>query len=355
MLGLLDELSLMLYELKRFEEVESLDRWLWQTRERILGLNDPKTLQDQANLCADLSRLERYDEAESLRRQIWQVAEHESGKDHPSALDALHQVALVIGEQKKFSEEEALHRQIWLTRQRVLGNDHPQTLSSQHEIGRALLDSRRLKEAEPILQAAYEATERVQGDLDFATLESLNSLLLCTIRLDQAPLALELAERFSNKISLLPVKDRKNFPWVSQQLLAEALYENGRDRDAEQILRRLLARGIVKKADAESYIRFKLAVMETDTKGSNLPLPSLPQTAEHYFKGRRFLDILQKRRLLDENRVALDNVSTSHESNSANGLSPSPQAFVKDLVAHSNPNVVSIETAISPIFMVSTS
>jgi tetratricopeptide (TPR) repeat protein len=169
-----------------------------KTRRRLLGDDDPATL-DTMNRLATVYRSQgRYDEAEPLLVETWETQKRVLGDEHPDTLEACNGLALVYWSQGRYPEAEPLFLQVLETRKRLFGHDDEATLQSQNNLAGLYFNQGKYDQAEPLLADTVEAKKRVLGDEDPDTLRSLNNLALVYLnqgRFDEAePLYREVVE-----------------------------------------------------------------------------------------------------------------------------------------------------------------
>ena len=158
-------------------------------QERVLGPDDPDTLQsrnDLANAYRDAGRL---DEAISLHEQVMAARERVLGPDHPRTLSSRDNIGNAYRDVGRLDEAISLHEQVLAARERVLGPDHPHPLTSRDNIGNAYRDAGRLDEAISLHEHVTAARERVLGPDHPDTLKSRDNIAvdyLAAGRVDEA-------------------------------------------------------------------------------------------------------------------------------------------------------------------------
>ena len=144
--------------------------------ERVLGPDDPDTLQSRNNLAAAYRAAGRLDEAISLDEQTLAARERVLGPDHRDTLGSRNNLALAYWAAGRLDEAIPLHEQTLADRERVLGQDHPETLASRNNLAIAYQDGGRLDEAISLNEQTLADRERVQGPDHPNTLQSRNNL-----------------------------------------------------------------------------------------------------------------------------------------------------------------------------------
>ncbi|KAI1445141.1 Tetratricopeptide repeat-domain-containing protein [Annulohypoxylon stygium] len=90
------------------------------------------------NLALVLDSQGKYEEAEQMHRQTLELSERVLGKENPDTLDSMNNLALVLDSQGKYEEAEQMHRQTLELRERVLGRENPSTLRSKANLNTCL-------------------------------------------------------------------------------------------------------------------------------------------------------------------------------------------------------------------------
>ena len=160
----------------RLDEAISLHEQVLAARERVLGPDHPRTLSSRDNIGNAYRDAGRLDEAISLHEQVLAARERVLGPDHPRTLSSRHNLALAYRAAGRLGEAISLHEQVLAARERVLGPDHPHTLTSRDNLGNAYRDAGRLGEAISLHGQVLAARERVLGRDHPDTLKSRDNL-----------------------------------------------------------------------------------------------------------------------------------------------------------------------------------
>ncbi|KAK1973898.1 acyl transferase/acyl hydrolase/lysophospholipase, partial [Colletotrichum cereale] len=104
--------------------------------------------------CYDL--LGKYREAEKMHRQTLELKEKVLGSENPSTLDSMNNLALVLRSQGKYHEAEQMHRQTLALREKVLEPESPSTLSSMNNLALVLESQGKYDEAEQMHRRTLE-------------------------------------------------------------------------------------------------------------------------------------------------------------------------------------------------------
>ena len=218
----------------RIDEAISLHEQILAARERVLGPDHPRTLSSRDNLGNAYRDVGRVDEAISLHERVLTARERVLGPDHPRTLSSRHNLALAYQAVGRVDEAISLHEQVLAARERVLGPDHPHTLTSRDNLANAYRDSGRTDEAISLHEQALVARERVLGQDHPDTLNSRHNLAL----------AYQAAGRVDEAISLheqvLAARERVLGPdhprtLTSRDNLANAYRDSGRTSEAKDL------------------------------------------------------------------------------------------------------------------------
>jgi serine/threonine protein kinase len=175
----LDSMGLLgwiLTEQGRYAEAEKLQRETLDIRRRVLGPEHPDTLASMNSLFSVLEDEGRHQEAEKLQRETLEVKRRVLGPEHPNTLGSMNNLALVLMSEGRFAEAEKLLRETVDLRRRVLGSEHPDTLSSKDNLSVVLEEEGRHQEAEKSLRETLEIERRVWGPEHPDTLKTMIDL-----------------------------------------------------------------------------------------------------------------------------------------------------------------------------------
>ncbi|OBT63598.1 hypothetical protein VE03_07332 [Pseudogymnoascus sp. 23342-1-I1] len=111
---------------------------VFESRRAILGLAHPDTLMSMSNRAVSLRSLGQFKEAEALQRMVLRERTQLFGENDPLTLTSKSNFAYVLQSNSQFAEAEALHRETLLSRQHILSKSHPQTLMSMHSLSECL-------------------------------------------------------------------------------------------------------------------------------------------------------------------------------------------------------------------------
>jgi eukaryotic-like serine/threonine-protein kinase len=160
----------------KYPEAEAIFSRTLGIQRRVVGPEHPDTLLSMNNLASSYFYQGKSAEAEALYRQTFEIQSRVLGPAHSETLASLNGLASSYQQQGKYAEAEALHRQTLENRRRVLGPEHPRTLASMNNVGIDEFRQGKLAEAETIWSQTLEIRRRVLGPQHPDTLQSMNNL-----------------------------------------------------------------------------------------------------------------------------------------------------------------------------------
>ncbi len=171
---LLQSVATTMKDVGLLEEALGPQRWAVETRERVLGADDPRTLESLQSLA--LLELDRgaFDEAETLLESVVDARRRAGGADAPGTISAEVNLGLVRIARSDLKGGEALCREAYERARRALGEDDPVTFGALQGYAKAVYEQGRTGDAEPLLQAVWERSRAMDGEdgLEAATAEN---------------------------------------------------------------------------------------------------------------------------------------------------------------------------------------
>ena len=163
------DLGLFAEAMKQLERAVELHR-------RVLGPENPKTL-DTANRLGEAAwRGGLHAEAESLLNQALQIERRVLGPEHPQTLSSMNLLAGVYIDSGKYPQAEALYQQTLEIRRRVVGPEHPDTLASMSTLVGYYYRESKYAQGEALGEETVQIERRVLGPEHPDTLKSMNNL-----------------------------------------------------------------------------------------------------------------------------------------------------------------------------------
>lgn len=150
---------------------------------RVLGADDPHTLDAMTDMVRLLAKQDRYAEAVALERVILAGRNRTLGPDHTATLYARGSLASLLCESGDYAEARVLAGQVLAALRRQLGDDHPMTLATYDLVGRIDAGDGRWELARQAHAKALDGRARTLGDTDAHTIESASRLYAVLVKL----------------------------------------------------------------------------------------------------------------------------------------------------------------------------
>jgi serine/threonine protein kinase/Tfp pilus assembly protein PilF len=147
-----------------------------EMRRRLLGEDNPDTLEAMDDLAFWYEMQGRASEAETIYARLLEARRRLLGEDNPDTLEAMYGLAGTYRDERRFSEEETLRRQALETKRRTLGEDNPGTLMSMVALANSYASQSRYADAETLYRQALERIRRVMGNDNPHTLGTMRIL-----------------------------------------------------------------------------------------------------------------------------------------------------------------------------------
>jgi nephrocystin-3 len=116
-------------------KAELLTRSVFVRREKLLGLEHPKTLSSACSLGTLLKQKGDYDGAEALYRRALDGYEKALGSEHPDTLMCVNNIGLLLSNKSDYEGAEPLLRRALEGYQKKLGPRHPRTINAIEALG----------------------------------------------------------------------------------------------------------------------------------------------------------------------------------------------------------------------------
>jgi non-specific serine/threonine protein kinase/serine/threonine-protein kinase len=150
----------LLYTLGRADEAEPLARDALERARRLLPPGDRVRLAATSNL-AHVLHDKKVSEAETLYRQDLDECRQVLGLDDPETLTAMNNMASILMTQGRGAEAESLFRELLRAQTAKLSSDDPQVIISKSNLAMSLFRQHKLDEAERVYREALAAAKRV--------------------------------------------------------------------------------------------------------------------------------------------------------------------------------------------------
>ena len=172
-----DNLALVYTRKGKYEEAEIMSRRALDGREKVLGPEDPDTMTSQSNLATILLEKGDYEAAEKIGQQILYKRLQVLGEQHPDTFISLCNLALIFQHERRVEAEEMI-RQALKGQMNVLGVDHPNTLLAMSILASVLRDQGKFEEAKATYEETLEGLQKTLGSEHPRTLITINSLAI---------------------------------------------------------------------------------------------------------------------------------------------------------------------------------
>jgi serine/threonine protein kinase len=181
-----------------------------EIREEVLGHYHRDTAVSVNQLAVVRFHERRFDEAESLWRRNIDILEAAGGPDDPDYLLSVHNLGAVLLSRNELEKAEELLSMAYQGRARVLGDDHAQTLASMSNLAQCFDLQGRHEEAEPILRRVLEVRRRELGDRHPRTIVAVFNLADSLAKQGQSHEALTLAHEAHEGFTVVLGDDHPN-------------------------------------------------------------------------------------------------------------------------------------------------
>jgi non-specific serine/threonine protein kinase/serine/threonine-protein kinase len=209
-------------------------------RTRLLGADDPRTLESMSLLGWILARQGHDAEAETMERQALAGERRKRGAEDPQTLQTMDHLGVILQHQGKFQQAEALDREVTEAAIRRQGAESPLALQSMNHLGNTLLREARYSEAEQQYRRLLEMERRIWGADHPESLKALANLAWAVEAQDRLPEAEQLYRESLALQRRVLGPDHQN-TIVAMQGLANLLGVERQTAEAEQLLRDAVA------------------------------------------------------------------------------------------------------------------
>jgi serine/threonine protein kinase len=160
-LATMNDLAVLLTDLERYSEAESLFALAEPAQSRLAGAEHPFTLSVRHNRAwAVISEGRDLARAESLMVPVLAARRRVFGDRHPETLQSIGNLGVLYRRMGRPEAAEPLYREDLAAARAVLGDEHPETAVSMTNLGRLLILRGRFAEAESLLARSVEVTRR---------------------------------------------------------------------------------------------------------------------------------------------------------------------------------------------------
>jgi tetratricopeptide (TPR) repeat protein/predicted Ser/Thr protein kinase len=114
--------------------------------------------------------------AERAMRQALELRRELYGSHHPEVVAVLEGLGVVYGQRQDYDAQTTTFREVLTARREIFGDDHPAVASTLTNLGTALSSHGRLEEAEPLLREAVAINRETRGNDHQESARCLNDL-----------------------------------------------------------------------------------------------------------------------------------------------------------------------------------
>jgi eukaryotic-like serine/threonine-protein kinase len=168
--------GLILQRQGHYVESENLLRETWERQSRSLGPENTYTLITLDRLGETLTVERRYAEAEKMQRRVVEIRRRTAARDDDELLQAMDELAYTLLRKGSYAEAEKLQREVLETERSTHGEDYPLTLREMDNLSLTLEGEGKYAEDEKLLRHALELHLRVFGPSHPRTLGIMRNL-----------------------------------------------------------------------------------------------------------------------------------------------------------------------------------
>jgi tetratricopeptide (TPR) repeat protein len=218
----------------KYAEGERIENQALEISRRVLGPENPVTLKCMSGLVKAYLYQSKYAQAETLSTQSLELSRRVLGPEHPDTLRATDNLAWTYAFQGKYAQEEALLVPGLEISRRVLGPEHPDTVNYMRNVSYAYAMEGKDAQADQIDRQILQILRRVLGPEHPDTLSAMYNVTAGDIRMGKYGEAETLAgEALEIKRRILGPEDRRTVNSMGQ--LASAYQGQSRLAEAEAL------------------------------------------------------------------------------------------------------------------------
>ena len=177
-------------ECGRWNDAAILQTQVKDYLEKMLGVENPKTLVIVLALSSSLWWLTRFTEAMTLQQQALSRCEKSLGPGHYKSLKLMHLLGRSQSARGRFKEALKLCETAIKGFEKILPPDHKDVLLAVDDLGVVYQKYYRFREAKELHTKAYEGLEKVLGPFDEATIGAKENVAMVNLELGAEYLAL---------------------------------------------------------------------------------------------------------------------------------------------------------------------
>ncbi len=160
----------------KLKEADPLIREVLERKRRVLGEEHLETIVSISNMGTQMWYAGNLEECEKYYREALDKARRTLGEGHEITIRTVQTVAMVLRERRQLAQAEELLRDSMERSAKALGPDHQTTIKAKLHLASTVRDANRLSEAEVLLRDASERARRTLGDTHPITIEARGNL-----------------------------------------------------------------------------------------------------------------------------------------------------------------------------------
>ena len=226
----------------KYAEAEEIDNRALEISRRVLGPENPVTLKCTSAVVNLYLAQHKAAQTEALAKQALEISRRVLGPEHPDTLYAAGNLAASYAGQGKYAQDAALLAPVLEISRRVLGPEHPETLNYMRGLSYAYVMQGKEAQADEMDQQLLQILRRDLGPEHPVTLTALYNVTAGDLREGKNAEAEELArDALEIKRRIFGPEDRRTLNSMRQ--LAEAYQGQGRYAEAEELDAKVLEIG----------------------------------------------------------------------------------------------------------------
>lgn len=272
-----DQLAYILYLEGHYSEAEKLQRDTLESLRRTLGPQSPESAATMMHLGATLTAESHFPEAEKLERESLAIRERILGPEHTDTLITMNNLSNLLQREGQSAEAEQLDRRVLEVRRRVFGPDHLDTVLAQGNLSWDLYREGRFPEAEKLQLEVLGRRRRILGPEHPTTVGTMARLSVI-LQAEQRYAEAEKMQRDVLEIRRRILGPEHPETIISMGSLANTLMFEGRLSDAEKLYRQEL--------EIETRV---LGPEHQDTLSTKSNLAAVLGAQERYAEGEKLI------------------------------------------------------------------
>jgi eukaryotic-like serine/threonine-protein kinase len=226
----------------KYAEAEEIDNRALEISRRVLGPENPVTLKCTSAVVNHYLAQHKAAQTEALAKQALEISRRVLGPEHPDTLYAAGNLAASYAGQGKYAQDAALLAPVLEISRRVLGPEHPETLYYMRCLSYAYVMQGKEAQADEMDQQLLQILRRDLGPEHPVTLTAMYNVTAGDLREGKNAEAEELAsDALEIKRRIFGPEDRRTLNSMRQ--LAKAYQGQGRYAEAEELDAKVLEIG----------------------------------------------------------------------------------------------------------------